>query len=93
MKEEKKYRGQVVLWDANRSFGFIETTEGLPFGERKIFVHHSNCIDALSLGAFVEFQIGDAYKITRKPQAVRVAVRPNAPGLEALATGIEGGDL
>lgn len=83
---ERKYSGQVVLWDANRAFGFIETTEELPFGEHRIFVHHSNCIDALSLGAHCEFEIGDAYKITRKPQAVRVKVRKNVAGLNVLAT-------
>ena len=54
---ERKYNGQVVIWDANRAFGFIETTDELPFGEHRIFVHHSNCIDALSLGAFCEFEI------------------------------------
>jgi cold shock CspA family protein len=83
----KKYRGQVVLWDENRMFGFIQTTEMLPFGGEKIFVHHLNCIDTLSLGAQCEFEIGDAYKLGRKPQAVRVTVRLNAAGLDALATG------
>ena len=86
----KKYRGQVVLWDGNRMFGFIQTTEMLPFGGEKIFVHHLNCIDALFLGAQCEFEIGDAYKLCRKPQAVRVTVRLNAAGLDALAEGIPG---
>ena len=84
----KKYRGQVVLWDENRMFGFIQTTEVLPFGGEKIFVHHLNCIDAPFLGVQCEFEIGDAYKLGRKPQAVRVTVRLNAAGLDALATGI-----
>jgi hypothetical protein len=56
-------------------------------------VHRLNCVDALYLGAHCEFEIGDAYKIGRKPQAVRVKVCVNAPGLEALAKGVPGGDL
>jgi cold shock CspA family protein len=84
----KTYRGQVVLWDENRMFGFIQSIEALPFGGEKIFVHHLNCIDAPSLGAYCEFEIGDAYKIGRKPQAVRVTIRANAPGLQALAKGV-----
>ena len=84
----EKYRGQVVLWDENRMFGFIQSIEALPFGGEKIFVHHLNCIDTLFLGAHCEFEIGDAYKIGRKPQAVRVKVCVNAPGLEALARGV-----
>ena len=87
MKGEK-YRGQVVLWDENRMFGFIQSIEVLPFGGEKIFVHHLNCIDAPFLGAYCEFEIGDAYKIGRKPQAVRVKVCVNAAGLEALARGV-----
>ena len=65
--------------------------EVLPFGDHKIFVHRTNCVDALSLGAQCEFEIGDAYKLGRKPQAVRVTIRVNAAGLDALAKGIPGG--
>src|ERR1700691_2159030 len=83
----KKYSGQVVLWDENRMFGFIQSIEALPFGGEKIFVHHLNCIDAPFLGAQCTFEIGDAYKINRKPQAVRVTIQASA-GLEALARGI-----
>jgi cold shock CspA family protein len=83
-----KYRGRVVLWDENRMFGFIQSAEVLPFGGEKIFVHRLNCIDAPFLGAQCEFEIGDAYKLGRKPQAVRVTIRVNAPGLEALAKAI-----
>jgi cold shock CspA family protein len=83
--KDKKYCGQVVLWDDKRSFGFIRTTELLSFGEQQIFVHRSNCIDDLYLGAHCEFEIGDAYKINRKPQAVRVKVSKNAAGLNVLA--------
>lgn len=89
----KQYRGQVVLWDDNRGFGFIQSAEVLPFGEEKVFVHRLNCIDALCLGAHCEFEIGDAYKIGRKPQAVRVTIRVNAAGLDALAKGLPGGAL
>jgi cold shock CspA family protein len=89
----QKYRGQVVLWDENRSFGFIEATEVLPFGDHKIFVHHLNCIDALSLGAQCEFEIGDPYRLGRKPQAMRVTTRVYAAGLDALAKGLPGGAL
>jgi hypothetical protein len=84
----KKYSGQVVLWDENRMFGFIQSTEVLPFGGDRIFTHRLNCIDTPFLGAQCEFEIGDAYKIGRKPQAVRVTIRANAPGLEALAKGV-----
>jgi cold shock CspA family protein len=84
----KIYRGQVVLWDDIRGFGFIQTAEVLLFGEEKIFVHRSNCIDAIHLGAHCEFEVGDPYKIGRKPQAVRVTIRVNAAGLDALARGI-----
>jgi hypothetical protein len=84
----KKYSGQVVLWDDNRMFGFIQSTEVLPFGGDRIFTHRLNCIDAPFLGAQCAFEIGDAYKIGRKPQAVRVTICANAPGLEALAKGI-----
>jgi cold shock CspA family protein len=87
----KTYRGEVVLWNEPRGFGFIQATEVLPFGEQGIFVHHSNCIDALLLGAHCEFEIGDAYKIGKKPQAVKVTVRVNAPGLAVLAN--QGGAL
>jgi len=87
----KIYRGQVVLWDETRGFGFIQATEMLPFGEQKIFAHRLNCIDAPFLGAHCEFEIGDAYKIGRNPQAVRVTIRVNAPGLEALAKGVPDG--
>ena len=89
MKE--KYCGQVVLWDDKRSFGFIRTTELLPFGEEQIFVHRTNCIDDLYLGAHCQFEIGDAYKVNRKPQAVRVTIRVYGAGLEVLANGIDGG--
>jgi cold shock CspA family protein len=89
----QKYRGQVVLWDETRSFGFIQATEVLPFGDHKIFVHRLNCIDDLFLGASCEFEIGDAYKLGRKPQAVRVTIRVNAAGLNALAKGLPGGAL
>jgi cold shock CspA family protein len=89
----KTYRGQVVLWDENRSFGFIQATEVLPFGDHKIFAHRLNCIDALFVGAQCEFEIGDPYKISRKPQAVRVTIRVNAAGLDALAKGFPGGAL
>lgn len=89
----KTYHGQVVLWDENRSFGFVQATEILPFGDHKIFVHRLNCVDALSLGAQCEFEIGDAYILGRKPQAVRVTIRVNAAGLDALAVGLPGGDL
>jgi hypothetical protein len=85
----KKYSGQVVLWDENRMFGFIESEEVLPFGGVRIFAHRLNCIDAPFLGAQCAFEIGDAYKIGRKPQAVRVTIHANA-GLEALAKGIPG---
>jgi cold shock CspA family protein len=85
----KTYRGEVVLWNDSRSFGFIQATEVLPFGERGIFVHHSNCLDALYLGAHCEFEIGDAYKVGRKPQAVKVIVRANAAGLDVLAKAVE----
>jgi cold shock CspA family protein len=89
MKET--FKGQVVLWNEARGFGFIQATEMLPFGEQGIFVHRSNCIDALSLGAYCEFEIGDAYKIGKKPQAVKVTVRVNAVGLEVLANAVPGG--
>jgi cold shock CspA family protein len=89
MKET--YCGQVVLWDDKGSFGFIRTTKLLPFGEQQIFVHRSNCIDELYLGAYCEFEIGNAYKITRKPQAVQVTIRVNAAGLEVLANSVQGG--
>jgi cold shock CspA family protein len=89
----KTYRGQVVLWDENRSFGFIQATEVLPFGDHKIFAHRENCVDALSLGAQCEFEIGAPYRLGRKPQAVRVTIRVNAAGLDALAKGLPGGDL
>jgi cold shock CspA family protein len=89
--EGQKFCGQVTLWDERRSWGFIEATEMLPFGKQQIFVHGSNCLDPVSLGAYVEFEVGDPFKLNRKPQAIRVTVRPNAPGLEALATGIQGG--
>jgi len=69
-------------------FGFIQSTEVLPFGGDRIFTHHLNCIDTPFLGAHCEFEVGDAYKIGRKPQAVRVTIRANAPGLEALANGV-----
>jgi hypothetical protein len=87
----RKYSGRVVLWDENRMFGFIQSTEVLPFGGDRIFTHRLNCIDAPFLGAYCEFEIGDAYKIGRKPQAVRVTIRANAPGLEALAKGVPDG--
>jgi cold shock CspA family protein len=90
MKE--KYHGRVVLWNDSRSFGFIEAVDVLPFGEHKIFVHHSNCIDTLFVGAYCEFEIGYPYKIGRKPQATQVTIRQNVQGLQALATG-EGGAL
>jgi cold shock CspA family protein len=83
----KKYTGQIVQWDEIRMFGFIQSIEALPFGGEKIFVHHSNCIDAPFLGAHVEFEIGNSYKLNRSPQAVRVTIPGNA-GLEALAKGI-----
>jgi|SRR5580700_7792511 hypothetical protein len=86
----RKYSGQVVLWDENRMFGFIQSTEVLPFGGDRIFTHRLNCIDAPFLGAQCAFEIGDAYKIGRKPQAVRVTIRANA-GLEALARGVPDG--
>jgi cold shock CspA family protein len=84
----KTYRGEVVLWNDSRSFGFIQATEVLPFGEQGIFVHHSNCVDSLYLGAHCEFEVGEAYKIGRKPQAVNVVVRVNAAGLDVLAKAV-----
>lgn len=84
-----KYRGQVVLWDENRSFGFIRATEMLPFGEQQIFVHRSNCIEPVALGAYCEFEIGDAYKVGRKPQAVQVTLWKNAAGLNVLAGALQ----
>ena len=89
----KKYRGQVVLWDQNRTFGFLESVEVLPFGGSKIFVHQLNCVDPPFLGAGCEFEIGDAYKIGRKPQAVHVTILVNAAGLDAFAKGVPGGAL
>jgi len=83
-----KYRGQIVQWDDTRKFGFIQTVETLPFGGEKIFVHGLNCIDTPFLGAFVQFQVGKAYKIDRPPQAVQVTIHVSA-GLEALAKGID----
>jgi cold shock CspA family protein len=84
----KTYKGQVVLWNEARGFGFIQATEVLPFGEQGIFVHRSNCVDALYLGAYCEFEVGDAYKVGRKPQGVKVAVRANAAGLDVLAKAV-----
>jgi hypothetical protein len=75
----EKYIGQIVQWDEMRRFGFIQSVEILPFGEAKIFVHHSNCIDAPFLGAHCEFEIGNSYKLNRSPQAVRVTVHAEVP--------------
>jgi cold shock CspA family protein len=88
----KTYRGQIVLWDENRSFGFLQSLEVLPFGDDNIFVHRLNCVDTPFLGAECEFEVGAAYKIGRKPQAVRVAVLLKA-GLDALAKDLPGGGL
>jgi hypothetical protein len=55
-------------------------------------VHLSNCVDAPFLGAECEFEIGDAYKIGRKPQALHVTVLANAAGLDALAFGLPDDD-
>jgi len=86
-----KFRGQVVLWDQNRMFGFIESKEMLPFGDTKIFVHQLNCADVPYLGAECEFEIGDPYKLGRNPQAMRLKVLRNEAGLAALAKGLPGG--
>jgi hypothetical protein len=89
----QKYRGQIVLWNENRSFGFLQTLEVLPFGDQKIFVHRLNCIDAPFLGAECEFEIGNPYKLGRRPQALHVTILLHAAGLDALAKGLPGGAL
>jgi hypothetical protein len=75
----KRYRGQIVQWDAIRLFGFVQAGEVLPFGSDRLFIHKLNCIDVPFLGAWVEFEIGDPYRLKQNPQAVRVRVVEEEP--------------
>jgi cold shock CspA family protein len=81
----EKFCGRVTLWNERRLWGFIESAETLPFGEKQIFVHAANCVDAISLGAYCEFEVAQPFKLGRKPQAVNVTLRKNAAGLDVLA--------
>jgi cold shock CspA family protein len=85
----KRYRGQIVLFSEVKHFGFITSEEELPFGGTEIFFHQSNCIDTPVLGAQVEFEIGGAYKLGRKPQAAKITISVTA--VEELAKGVTGG--
>jgi cold shock CspA family protein len=82
--KEKSYRGEVILWNQSRQFGFIQSKEMLPFGEHQIFVHQSNASDPLFLGAVCTFEIGLPYRVGRKEQAVNVTCK-NAAGLRVLS--------
>jgi cold shock CspA family protein len=86
----RRYHGQIVLFSEVKHFGFITSEEELPFGGVEIFFHKSCCIDAPVLGAWVEFEIGGAYKLGRKPQAAKITIHPIA-GLETLTKGATGG--
>jgi hypothetical protein len=70
----RRYRGRIVQLDAIRGFGFVQASEALPFGSDRLFIHKANSIDALFLGAWIEFEVGLPYKLGQNPQAIRVRV-------------------
>ena len=92
-----RYRGTLTLWNAARYFGFITTTSGLPDIGNTIFVHRLNFMSGIPTasilaGIELEFEIGPAYKVGTKPQAVRVKiVEPLTAGVNALAASQGGG--
>jgi cold shock CspA family protein len=92
----KRYRGKITLWSEPRYFGFITTTAELPDIGNDIFFHRLNFMAGIptaqiAVGREVEFEIAAAYKIGRKPQAVRIKlVEPVVvvAGANALQSGV-----
>lgn len=88
-------QGQLIIWSAERGFGFIQPDATTDISDR-LFVHKSNFALAdlhnVRLGARVTFSIGDPISIGKKPQAINAKViLPNGTtaGISALQEGAQ----
>jgi len=78
--------GNIVSWNRERGFGFIETANG-----RKYFahIHHWTSDDVPSVGMAVGFELGPGLSPHKPQQAIKIRLLSDIElGADALRAGV-----